>query len=55
MYTGPTYFPSNDQTLSVDDLISYTPSVHHNDITGCPSDIPPILDSCDDYTVENLL
>ena len=43
--SGPTYLPSNDQTLSFDDLIRWTPSVHHNDISGCPSDIPPILAS----------
>ena len=46
--SGPTYLPSNDQTLSFDDPISRTPSVYHSDISGCPTDILTILKSCDD-------
>ena len=53
--SDPSYLPSNDQTLSFDDSISHTSSEHHNDISGCPSDFPPISNSCDDYTVEELL
>ena len=49
---GPTYLPSNDQTLWLDDSISRTPSAYNSGISGCPSDILSILKSCDDKQEE---